>query len=220
MDEQLKHSVARRRIQCSECNNTTWHAISAAVSHAGGGEDEPKYEEAYQVVQCLGCDQLSFRRAVRDETDNWASEYEEIFPRRVQGRRELENSWLLPYRVRQIYRETYSALCNGMPILTAIGVRALVEAVCKEKGAEGHNLEERIDSLVTRGVLTRGGAEILHKARFLGNEAAHEIGTPAEDVLDAAMSVAEHLLQTAYIVEALAKRLPTRTPPEGDRGGV
>ena len=198
----------RCRILCQNCDNETWHVVVAQAGRAGGGEEEPRYQQFFQVVQCQGCDDLSFRRAERDETDDWEFESEELFPKRAAGRRELSDSWLLPRKVREIYRETYLALCNHMPILTAIGVRALVEAVCKEKGTTGRRLEQRIDNLVTKGVLTQSGADILHKARFLGNEAAHDIERPKAEVLDAAMSVAEHLLQSAYLVEKVADRLP------------
>src|SRR5665213_4287430 len=64
---------------------------------------------------------------------------------------------------------------NDQPVLTGIGLRALVETICKDKKASGGNLVEKIGSLVSLGVLTADGATILHRIRTLGNDAAHEV---------------------------------------------
>jgi hypothetical protein len=116
----------------------------------------------------------------------------------------------LPYKVQEIYQEPYSAVVNRQRTLAGIGIRAMVEAVCQEEGAVGHNLEERIDDLVQKGKLAEEGAEILHGTRLLGNKAAHEVEALQSAQLDAAMRVAENLLETVYVLPSLAKHLPRR----------
>jgi hypothetical protein len=113
-------------------------------------------------------------------------------------------------KVARIYNETHSALCNKMPILAGIGIRVLIEAICKEKTASGKNLEEKIDSLVSMEVLTKDGAEILHSLRILGNIAAHEVASQSDDKLAVAMDVVEHLLNGVYILPTIASHLPKR----------
>jgi hypothetical protein len=44
---------------------------------------------------------------------------------------------------------------NDQPVLTGIGIRALVETVCKDRKTKGKNLAEQIDDLVTIGALPR-----------------------------------------------------------------
>ena len=70
------------------------------------------------------------------------------------------------------------------------------------------NLETRIDALRDQNILTPEGARILHKTRFLGNRAAHEIERPNDQTLNAAMEVVEHTLKSVYILPKIAKRLP------------
>lgn len=70
--------------------------------------------------------------------------------------------------------------------------------VSERKSAQGQNLSPRIDNLVTRAILTREGAAILHKLRVLGNEAAHEVSPHAMDRLKVGIEVAEHMLEGAH----------------------
>lgn len=135
----------------------------------------------------------------------------ELYPSRLEGRHKLDKSDLLPKEIIRIYNETHAALCNNLSVLAGIGIRALIETICKEKSAQGSNLEKKIDSLVTMGVLTPDGAEILHSLRILGNEAAHEVKPHTEITLGIAMDVVEHLLKGVYILPAVASKLPTRT---------
>ena len=104
--------------------------------------------------------------------------------------------------------ETYSALCNQLRVLSGIGIRALVETVCKDKAAVGKNLKEQIDNLVVLGILTRDGADFLHSLRIMGNNAAHDVEPQTEDDLDIAFDIVEHLLQGVYLLRIKASKLP------------
>jgi DNA gyrase subunit A len=83
----------------------------------------------------------------------------------------------------------------------------LVEAVCSEESAAGRNLEDKIEDLVSKDVLTKKNAEILHKTRLLGNEAAHKTKAPSDSELDVAFDIVENLLETVYIIPKKAERL-------------
>lgn len=118
----------------------------------------------YEIVQCQGCKTISFRRAWRDFNDvfddggGFVNEIDIIYPGRV-GRHPLKDSRQLPSTILSIYDETHAALCNKLHVLTGMGIRALIEAVCKDKSATGEKLQKKIDSHVTLGVLTKGGAD-------------------------------------------------------------
>ena len=101
--------------------------------------------------------------------------------------------------MKKIYEETLQALNIQSPVLTGIGLRALVETVCKAKDASGKNLRKKIDNLVEKQVLTPNGADTLHKIRTLGNDATHEVKPHNEKQLGLAMDVVEHLLKEVYI---------------------
>lgn len=193
---------------CGQCNIETKHQVLQSVDINGYDEERDWWTDQYQIVQCLGCETISFR-SCRDSSEIPIPQVE-IYPSRVAGRRQISKSYLLPSEVARIYNETHSALCNKMPILAGIGIRALIEAICKEKAASGKNLEEKIDSLVSMGVLTKDGAEILHSLRILGNIAAHEVTPHSDDQLAVAMNVVEHLLNGVYILPKVASHLPKR----------
>jgi hypothetical protein len=71
-------------------------------------------------------------------------------------------------------------------------------------------LEQKIDSLVTKGVLTQTAAEILHSTRILGNKSAHDVEPQSEETLLLAMDIVENLLTNVYVLPKAAKALPRR----------
>lgn len=208
------------RLPCSRCAVKTRHKVLESVDVKG---EDPAwdyyYTNNYQIVQCQGCDEISFRKCHSNSEDvyfdeeegvGYPIEKEELYPSRVAGRHKLRQSDFLPAAVSRIYDETHAALCNKQPILAGVGIRALIETVCNEESAVGGNLEKKIDNLVTKGVLTKNGAEILHSLRILGNVAAHEVKPHSELTLSLAMDVVEHLLTDVYILPGATKKLPKR----------
>jgi hypothetical protein len=208
------------RLPCAQCLGETRHRVLQSVDVKG--EDHAwdyQYVDNYQIVQCQGCDSVSFRKShsnsedyVFDEEDNSVHYIDKVdlYPSRVAGRHKLRQVHFLPASVSRIYDETHSALSSKQPILAGVGIRALVETVCNEKTAAGFTLEQKIDDLVTKGVLTRAGSETLHSMRILGNEAAHEVKPHSEETLNLAMDVVEHMLNDVYILPAATKKLPKR----------
>jgi hypothetical protein len=203
-------------IICPSCHTETAHSIIISVERTGTIEEWLHFSEEYQVVQCNGCKELSFRRSEHNSDDFHVDEqtgetvYEEhieLYPARLEGRKRLDDEHFVPPRVRNIYRETFQALCGGQLILAGIGIRALVEAVCHDRSAKGRNLERRIDSLVELGVLTPEGATILHSLRHLGNKAAHEVEPSDPYTLGLAYDVVEYLLNSVYIIPAKGRTL-------------
>jgi len=179
------------------------------------GDEEIQGIDSYQVVQCLGCAALSFR-SIHSNSEDLVETYkgsyefyetEEVYPPRVAGRSKLRDTDLLPGKVRRIYEETYKALSCELRILAAIGIRTLVESVCVDAGANGRSMEMKIDSLVGTGVLTKAEAMVLHRVRFVGNTAAHEVERYDLDTLNTTFEVAENLLQSVYILPEKASTL-------------
>ena len=205
------------QLPCGKCHSSTYHKVIQSVEVKNTSLFYIT-QESYQTVQCLGCRGFSFRKTFTSSLEDtelvgqkFPKIHEELYPSRVAGRHRLEKAELLPEELSRIYSETHAALCNKQPVLAGIGIRALIETVCKEKESVGANLERKIDGLIAMGILTTDGAEILHGLRILGNEAAHEVKPHAEKTLGAAMEVVEHLLKGVYILPAIAKKLPKRT---------
>ncbi len=204
-----------RGVVCTRCDIETNHRVCSSVEF-GWGNDDIQGVDAYEIIRCLGCDSISFRFSSRNSEDFYEDDEGnyissdgtvEIYPSRLMGRTALEDIYSLPDKVRSIYKETHTALCTKLKILAGIGIRSLVEAVCSEKAAAGRSLEEKIDDLVAKEVLTKINAAILHKTRLLGNEAAHEVKAPSDAELDVAFDIVENLLETVYIIPKKAERL-------------
>jgi len=103
------------------------------------------------------------------------------------GRQPFRHVRELPEKIRRVYDETFMALSYGLRVLAGAGIRTLVEGVCKDIHDASGTLEQRIDGLVALDVLTRPGAEVLHRTRFLGNRAAHEVEPATLEQLNAAL---------------------------------
>lgn len=204
-------------LPCQNCAGKTSHKALATVDVRGSeGDGGYSFDWAIdnQIVQCLGCKSISFRVASSNSEDHYQVgpnewEYgisEKLYPPRLEGRKGLGDDIVyLPAKIRSLYEETLTALSVQAPILAAIGLRALVEAVCHEKAAQGGDLFKKIDNLVEQRVLTPAGASILHRIRSLGNAAAHEAKPHSERQIALAMDIVEHMLKDVYILPKQAE---------------
>lgn len=209
-------------LTCASCDRETTHLVLCSAEFiAEWREREFSVDDwnEYQILECRGCHSVSFRQCSRSsediEVDPDTGDQElvrtvTLYPRRLEGRKELQHAVKLPATVRGIYQETLEALTNGLPILTGIGIRALVETICRDKKTKGRTLESKLDDLVSKGVVTQDGAEILHGLRIMGNKAAHEVVPSTLTDLNIAFEVIEHALQGVYVLPRLAERLPRR----------
>ncbi len=207
------------RVVCIRCDRETIHKVITSAEYESH-YSEPGFSvdswDQYQIIECQGCESISFCHA-NQNTEDLDSDPEtgemrladtvKLFPPRHRGRVDLEDWHILPVKVRRIYQETLTALRSDLPILTGIGLRAIVEMICNDRGAKGKNLRTQIDDLVTQQVLTPDGATILHDLRVLGNAAAHEVRPHSLEQLNVAFDVVEYVLKGTYILPERAKYL-------------
>ena len=206
-------------VRCRTCKRSTKHKILSDIHLKGRDntyEDFYGWDDKFQIVQCQGCETLAFRKTHMN-SDNFrhtgSGDFEEvedidIYPNPETVRNPVEDDYILPSKLGRIYHETLAAINSGQPVLAGIGIRAIVETVCKDKNTKGtttDDLSKRINDLVNQGLLTNDGATILHKLRTLGNEAAHEVKPHDNSQLNLAMNVIDHLLQGVYILPCHAK---------------
>lgn len=211
-EEINKTQGEEHKIPCLECSGKTYHNVLLSLDRSGEEHDSNfdfYWNSSYQIIQCQGCKTVSFRKSNSNSeeyehigNDEWDyAVYEDLYPSRIEGRKGIgEEILFLPNTVRRIYKETLQALNSKSPVLTGIGLRALLETVCKEKSADGGSLFRKIDDLVRKNILTPASAGILHKIRTLGNSAAHEVKPHNDKQLSLAMDVVEHLLKDVYII--------------------
>jgi hypothetical protein len=200
-------------VVCGECCRETAHEILTNVgSHDSDAEGDIQVWDHYLTLQCRGCRTLSFCRESQCTEDigpdNELITARTLFPGRIAGRPRLSDIHHLPPRLWNVYEESRSALMAGLPILTGIGIRAIVEAVCNEEGSSGRDLYHKIKGLLRMGVITQKEAAIIQNLRFMGNEAAHNVKAHTQAELNIAFDVVEHLLKTVYLLPEQTKRLP------------
>ena len=186
------------KVDCRECLRATKHNLIHSTNAVG-----VKWNEKYQIVQCMGCESLSFRRiTLKNIKNNQLDDKAEIdlYPSRIKGRQKLKIE-SLPPTIAEIYEEIHLALSNKLLVLATIGMRTLIEAVCDEKNSTARSLRDKINSLVEMKLLTPKNANNLNKLRSFGNMAAHEVKTPSENMLHNSMDIIEHLLKEVYLPE-------------------
>lgn len=204
-------------VMCAICKNSTKHIILQDIQvkgecgddHNGHYERYVQWHDDYQIIQCLGCENIVFRTISSNSEDvvqvSHDGQYkyvevEKLYPNPEEGRTSVKDNHLLPQKLKSIYDETLTALNSGQSILVGIGIRAIIETVCKDQQALTGSLYNKIDVLASQGILTAEGAIILHQLRVLGNDAAHEVKPHTNIQLSLAFDVIDHLLQGVYIL--------------------
>lgn len=195
---------------CSNCKRETRHKILFSKKLEDDYIDEI---EIYQVVECNGCDNLSFRIEEHD-----LYEYEEdelgntnykitvlIFPNKLKNHSYLKDSYFLPEKIKDVYQQTILAFQGKSFLLTGVGFRAIIEAICIEEEIKGNNLEQKINNLAKNRLITDKESERLHSIRFLGNDSVHEMEIPQEHKLFLVLDILENLLKNLYIIDKQAK---------------
>jgi len=221
-------STAREEtvIQCRDCKRKTAHLVLADVVHNIPDDDEEdtwEASESYQIVQCRGCRTFTFRRQQTADKDMRTRDpdrsaeaqnviVQELFPVRESKRDGLLDSEHVPDYVWKPYDETRTAMASNLPILAGIGIRAILDAICRQQKTKPGLLGQRLNELTARGVLTRTDEDLLQRTKGIGNQAAHEATVIAPDVLQAAFDVVEHLLKTLYVIPKIGKTIPKEKP--------
>ena len=202
-------------ISCGECVHATRHKVLTELQDRLDDGNVTLWRQ-FQVIQCQGCLTVSFCDASQFSEDVDVDEYgqqfiptkRKLFPSRVAGRSLMSEVHLLSPEVHRVYQEAHAALCAELPIMAGLGLRTLVEAVCRDKEMDGRNLQARINALQGAGFITPAGAEILNHLRQMGNAAAHQMKAHTQEEINAAFDVVEYLLQGVYVIPKLAERLP------------
>jgi len=227
----------RADIFCSECNRATKHDVVSSYDLEGSAWD-PKEQWSvdwhghYQVIQCRGCETLSFRHR------SWFSEdcYPEfgddgytdaLYPKRGGRTRPTKNHMNVPFGLRRIYREVIETFNNASATLCAAGLRAIIEGICADQGirdglverpkrgggtqiVRATDLAGKISGLNEKGLLTSASAETLHEHRYMGNDALHQLDRPSVEELRLAIDIVEHVFEQLYEIPEKALQLKAK----------
>ena len=202
---------------CNSCGRQTKQTVLFTKTQKELGEDGSfEYGKThYQVLECNGCETISFRTEEHDflheviDPETGEIEGYELtinnYPYGIKNYKVLKNSYNLPKKIRDVYDQTMLAFKAKSNLLTGVGCRAIIEAICLEENVKGQNLEQKINNLLKNKLITEKEAERLHTIRFLGNDAVHEMEIPPEGKLYLVIEIIEHLLKNLYLIDNDAK---------------
>ncbi len=206
-------------LECFNCKVQCSHLVLAAAEVEWSIADGVGREhDVHELVRCGGCHKVGYRAVTSlfasDQTECVMSS-EELYPQR-EDRTKRVRKWMdhvqqVPKRPRMIYLETMRAFNSGLHILTGVGIRAVVETVCKHKRLSGSDLQKKIEALGSGGLLGSAEVRLMHRLRFLGNRAAHEGNPPSKADLEAGLNITEHLLRAVYVVSRMGRELPRKS---------
>jgi len=214
------------KIHCNQCLRSTKHQQRSAFE-----EFLPEGETInWRIVQCNGCEGISFYKEHTVDNGNGEWEVTEYYAYPLRQYRVPKQFIDAPQNLDQVYRETIEAFNNSSLLFCAGGLRALVEGICAaqqiingpkfnlERGEferkretneiiRGESLLCKIEGLAERNILTTRTARTLHEHRYLGNKALHELDIPTKEAISVAINIIEHLMEELYNIEAQAEDL-------------
>ena len=117
----------------------------------------------------------------------------------------------VPPAIVEAFAEALTCHAHGCFKASAMMVRKALEETCRERGAKGGSLYERIEALKTKATLPQELLDGLHEIRLLGNDAAHvdaqdyaEIG---KDEIETIVEFSKELLKALYQYQDLLRRM-------------
>lgn len=204
---------------CNTCGGRRNQHIRHAVRKWSAPDEQPAWEKLYEVLDCMGCNGISFRiRSCNSEDIGEVSPgeldfliTEQYFPPRVSR---PEPRWLgeLEWFIHTIMKEVYTALYNDLTNLAAMGARTVIDLVMTGTVGSG-GFAERLKKMVDEKIITEPQSKILNAALDLGNAANHRAHYVSAKQLTTAMDIIENLLQTLYVLPTEAAKLQKVIPP-------
>ncbi len=189
------------RIHCNSCGTETWHEVVAAHT-------QNRYNSLWgysqnieaEILRCCGCDFLAFRSVThpfefQDEKDR---PEERLYPDRNFTKRKRK-FFPMPINVARLYQETVTAHDAKLVLLSAAGLRSLLEAIVVDKvdkSRYGLTIESKINALT--GLFEPGVLAVLHEFRKMGNKAVHAQVESDHLDLHRALYVVESIMEYFY----------------------
>jgi hypothetical protein len=122
-------------------------------SFAGPSQVRPdpvRHAHRYSLWSCAGCKEAILEKqwASEDSDSEWAEASGEYYPRRTEDSIQPKVFKNLNDELGRLYKEIVICFNEDCLLLCTIGLRALIEGVCKERGHKKGNLEEKVKELI------------------------------------------------------------------------
>jgi|GEM_PF-762055 hypothetical protein len=216
-------------LYCPDCDRETAHKTMAGVilNYADDENDMESFyvTENHQIIKCNGCHLIRYKEEYYD-SECYSPDKPEISIYPV--KRKALDQFDIPEFLRKIYIETNSALASELAILAGIGLRSMVEAICKDliekqeqetgetiqvsvdkqsttkKSIQEVSLKRKIEYFKEIRIFNENFEQILQIIREIGNDATHETKALPLRHLKSAMQIIEHFIRHHYLSPAIA----------------
>lgn len=211
--------------RCGNCNEQT-HFTPVNVGQTLEPKDAWQSMKmlAQQALECDMCKLQSIAYTICDRTSyppespyEWKQFWENHDPYKYSptplDTADFENA---PDHINAAAKEAHQVFSIGAYRSTAILCRATLEAICKDKEAEGKDLFKKIDDLYDKGKIRFILKETAHVLRAIGNDMAHgdfdsELETEdASDILDFLDSIINELYESPAQLARMQANIKSR----------
>ena len=172
---------------CNKCRSGTLHSVEAEhVINVPGmmvHDREMNRQEHYMVVSCQGCGEIHFLKVqIGSEDIIWVMDCEHPFdspflqssypPRNIAR---AEPDWIeqLDRDLKDLMKQTYTALHSGADRLVAMGTRAALESTIIDKCGDQGTFKKNVSKFKEEGYLPLANCEAVMAALDVGNAAIH-----------------------------------------------
>jgi hypothetical protein len=188
---------------CPHCGNDSQQQLIASHFHRA----TPNGRSYYTVVFCETCRGPLLYQHEAGAPGGWFSleGLTLVWPQAAT----LHHS--VPPRIRDVYREA-AGIKQRSPNGFAGQIRRCLEALCRDRKADGRNLSDRLLQLADKGEIPTVLTEMTDVLRLLGNMGSHDddvsVGPEYVDVIDDFFrAVVEYVYVAPYRVNEVRKQL-------------
>lgn len=220
--EQEKKNTQPFRSHCYNCDKETNQDILFNDHEIGPREiifrndQGDKTQSVWEVVadiwtisKCKGCDRINFRHILRNSPPK---ETDLIFQFPKKPLRPVPRWTIkLPISYLEILQEVYDSINDGLLILSLTGIRTLLDIYIVNKVGDVGTFKQKIERLVSDGIITSSKATVLEAAIEAGNASAHRGYKPDQETLFQILDIVENLLQSE-VVDRAADEIKQKTP--------
>lgn len=203
---------------CNNCkietNQRVIHEIEKTI-YFDPDDDYTIY--CYQIIECEGCNNFSYRTLFRDKISTEIADIKNISPWKLvetlpeckKDHLKLEKVNNLPLKINKILSESVCSFNNNCFILCAAGIRTIIESIHSDQidSKIFISIDKKIIQLAENGILTKKNSLILQDLKFIGNKALHELRLPTEKELKIALEIIEITLSSIYHLESKSNDL-------------
>ncbi|MDN4501296.1 DUF4145 domain-containing protein [Alteromonadaceae bacterium BrNp21-10] len=203
-----------KRIYCNTCKGDTKHEIKSTHDQSYHEEYEDHgqkflgyYEDTeFSFLVCRGCDTGALEEkwtcsGMHDHNGEDIYSYK-YHPKRMNlGEREAKRFHHVDKKLNETYKEIITASQQGLSIVTAIGVRALLEGICVLEGIDDQKawgLAKKIEHLKDVCNIPDTIIDGLKGLKFIGDDAAHRLNASDKHTLNLSIDLLESLMMHMY----------------------